>query len=252
MPLTPQITLTATLQDVSGAEAGSVSSPAILRIALAGFGLTLPCIPGTSNIVKVGPQDFLDNGSGQISVTLWGNDVINPASTYYAITLLDGDGNILQTGAYRFTGTLNIDLSNAPQIYPISPVTPDGIPVLTNPPGAGLQTIDGNLTVTGSFNFGFDVIELAIVGGVVTVDLLLGSVFHLLLTENVTIQLNNPQPGQTLTFMIEQNGAGNWTVTWPGTVLNFIDPVNPVADGKTLQKFDTWPDDTFMQPGYYP
>lgn len=117
-PLTPQITLTATLQDISGDEAGSVANPAILRIALAGFGLVLPCIPGTSNLVRVGPQDFEDDGSGQISVKLWGNDVINPLGTYYAITLLDGDGNILQTGAYQFTGSETIDLSSAPQIVP--------------------------------------------------------------------------------------------------------------------------------------
>lgn len=117
MPLTPQITLTATLQDVSGVAAGTTASPAILRIALCGFGLTLPCIVGTSNIVRVGPEDFPDDGTG-LSIKLWGNDVINPLGTYYAITLLDGDGNILQTGAYQFTGTQTIDLSSAPQIVP--------------------------------------------------------------------------------------------------------------------------------------
>lgn len=117
MPLTPQITLTATLQDVSGNAAGTTASPAVLRIALCGFGLTLPCIVGTSNIAQPGPEDFYDTGSG-ISIKLWGNDVINPLGTYYAITLLDGDGNILQTGTYQFTGTQTIDLSSAPQIVP--------------------------------------------------------------------------------------------------------------------------------------
>lgn len=117
MPVTPQITLTATLQDVSGASAGTTASPAVLRIALCGFGLVLPCIVGTSSLAQVGPEDFYDEGEG-VSVTLWGNDVINPLGTYYAITLLDGDGNILQTGAYQFQGTQTIDLSSAPQIVP--------------------------------------------------------------------------------------------------------------------------------------
>ncbi len=121
MPLTPQITLTAKLQDITGASAGSATSAAVLRIALAGFGLTLPCLVGTSNIVRVGPEDFYDTGSG-VTVTLWGNDVINPLGTYYAITLLDGDGNILQTGAYQFSGTENIDLSSAPQIVPTNSI----------------------------------------------------------------------------------------------------------------------------------
>jgi hypothetical protein len=123
MPLTPQITLTATLQDVSGAAAGTTASPAVVRIALCGFGLTLPCIVGTSNLAQVGPEDFLDDGTG-VSTKLWGNDVITPAGTYYAITLLDGDGNILQCGMYQFTGTQTIDLSTAPQIVVPPPLPP--------------------------------------------------------------------------------------------------------------------------------
>jgi hypothetical protein len=115
MPLTPQITLTAKLQDISGNTAGSAASPAILRIALAGFGLTLPCIPGTSSIAQVGPEDYEDTGIGA-TAKLWGNDVISPPGTYYAITLLDGEGNIVQSGRYRFTGTQTIDLSQAPQL----------------------------------------------------------------------------------------------------------------------------------------
>jgi hypothetical protein len=124
---TPQITLTANLQDITGNHAGTTSNPAVLRIALAGFGLTLPCIPGTSNVAQSGPEDFYDTGSG-IEVQLWGNDVLQPPGTYYAITVLDGAGNIVQTGAYRFTGTETIDLSNATQITPGPPPPP--IPVL--------------------------------------------------------------------------------------------------------------------------
>lgn len=116
---TPQITLTALLQDISGVAAGTATEPAIVRIALAGFGLTLPCIVGTSNIVRTGPEDFYDSGTG-VSIPLWGNDVINPLGTYYAITLLDSDGNILQTGAYQFSGSGATNLSSAPQVVPSS------------------------------------------------------------------------------------------------------------------------------------
>jgi hypothetical protein len=123
MALAPQITLTATLQDVSGNTAGSIANPAVLRIALCRFGLTLPCIVGTSNIVRVGPEDFYDTGSGA-SAKLWGNDVIKPAGTCYAITLLDGNGNIVQCGLYQFTGTQTIDLSGATQIAPPAPTPP--------------------------------------------------------------------------------------------------------------------------------
>jgi hypothetical protein len=238
MPLSPQITLTATLQDVSGNTAGTTASPAVLRVALCGFGLTLPCIPGTSNVVQVGPEDFYDDGSG-ISIKLWGNDVIFPAGTYYAITLLDGDGNILQCGAYRFTGAQTIDLSNAPQIYPIPPTPAPGIPVLTNPPGAALQTIDGsitidgNLIVTGSINGGGLVI-VPIVAGVAEFDGTHGSSQSLTLTENVTSTAANFVAGATIMTLIKQDGTGGWTMTWPANFIN-VPAINPAPNGATAQ-----------------
>jgi len=238
MPLTPQITLTATLQDVSGVAAGTTASPAVLRIALCGFGLTLPCIKGTSNVSQPGPEDFYDLGSG-LSIKLWGNDVIFPAGTYYAITLLDGDGNILQCGAYQFVGAQTIDLSNAPQIYPSPPSSPNGIPVLTNPPSQALQTIDGsitidgNLIVTGSFSFGGLVI-VPIVGGVAEFNGANGNGQSLTLNQSVSSTAQNFTPGTPILTLVKQNGAGGWTMSWP---VNFKNPpeVNPVPGGATAQ-----------------
>jgi hypothetical protein len=126
MPLTPGITLTATLQDFTGSDVGSAGNPAKLRIALCGYGPSLPGIAGTSNIAKPGPYDIL-SASGVFSTPLWGNDVITPAGTYYSITILDGDDNVVQCGAYIFTGTQTIDLSNATQISPPSPPLPGGL-----------------------------------------------------------------------------------------------------------------------------
>lgn len=116
MPLTPQITLTATLEDITGVAAGSTANPARIRIVLCGFGLTLPQIVGTSTIAKI-LHDELSTGAA-ISVELWGNDVIAPAGTFYAITVFDGNNNVVQCGAYRFAGTETIDLSSAQQITP--------------------------------------------------------------------------------------------------------------------------------------
>lgn len=123
MALTPQIVLTATLLDYSGVDIGTSAKPAYLRIALRGFGQTLPCIPGTGNLAKVSswPGDIPFIGA-QITVHLWGNDVIFPASTYYAISLLDANKNVVQSGVYVFNGQQNIDLSSAPQIEPPAPV----------------------------------------------------------------------------------------------------------------------------------
>ena len=120
---TPNITLTATLYDYSGNKIGSTDQPAWLRIGLCGFGNWLPTIPGTGNITKI-TSWFVDIpfAGAQISVKLWGNDQITPANTYYAISVLDTQKNVLQTGLYQFTGTQTIDLSNAPQINPSQPV----------------------------------------------------------------------------------------------------------------------------------
>jgi hypothetical protein len=115
--VTPQITLTATLDDLSGIAAGTVSNPAKVRIALCGFGLVIPQIVGTCTLAKIGPTDYLSTGEA-LSIQLWGNDVINPLGTYYAITILDGEDNIVQCGSYQFTGTQTIDLSSAAQIVP--------------------------------------------------------------------------------------------------------------------------------------
>lgn len=114
---TPQVTLTAHLDDLAGAVAGSTANPAKLLLALCGFGLTLPRIVGTALLAKIGPYALLDTGAG-ISAQLWGNDQIDPADTYYTLTVVDGDGNVVQCGMYRFTGTGTIDLSNAVQITP--------------------------------------------------------------------------------------------------------------------------------------
>lgn len=115
--LTPQITLTATLDTISGSAAGSVSNPARLRIALCGYGQTLPTIPGTANIALVGPFEYYSTG-GLLTILLWGNDAISPAGTFYEIAVIDGELNVVQCGAYQFTGTETIDLSSAPQLVP--------------------------------------------------------------------------------------------------------------------------------------
>lgn len=126
MTLTPQITLTATLQDLTGTLVATTANPAKLRIALCGYGAQLPCVAGTAVIAKPGPFDIIST-DGAISTLIWGNDVIAPAGTFYSITVLDGDDNVLQCGAYQFTGSGTIDLSSAPQIVPPAP---PGIPQL--------------------------------------------------------------------------------------------------------------------------
>lgn len=117
MPATPHITLTATLDDLTGAAAGSTANPAKLRIALCGFGPVLPLIAGAAILAKTGPFAVYSTG-GPISVPLWANDQITPNTTFYSIEVLDGEDNVVQCGMYKFTGSGTIDLSNAIQLVP--------------------------------------------------------------------------------------------------------------------------------------
>lgn len=122
---TPNISLTATLLDYSGNDIGTAAQPAYLRVALCGFGPVLPSIPGAGSLAKISSwfTDIPFVGT-QITVKLWGNDQISPSGTFYAISVLDANKNVVQTGIYQFLGTQTIDLSNAPQI--VQPVMPGG------------------------------------------------------------------------------------------------------------------------------
>jgi hypothetical protein len=200
MPLTPALTLTATLQSIEGAaDAGSA-----LLITLCGFGQELPHIAGTSMLAKI--KQFVLATSGTISIPIWGNDVISPAGTYYSVAVLDDAKNVVQSGIYQFTGSGTIDLSNAPQLYlqplPPPPVVPtDAIYVIVassstpvfSPTTAQVTTYDFTLTsnVTGSTASGF-------------------------------------QEGQIVVFILRVAAPGGYTFAWPGTIKN-PPAVNTVA-----------------------
>ena len=207
MSLTPQITLTATLDDYSGAAIGSANQPAYLRIALCGFGLFLPRIPGTAMVGKVcsWPQDIPYTGT-QISVKLWGNDAIAPLGTYYAISVLDANKNVIQTGTYVFTGTETVDLST---LVPAFPPAYDALVLVP-------------FSATPNFN-------CSLVYGPVAFDFTLAG-------GNVTSSTINPFPGQIVTFIISQDGTGGWAFAWPPNVEN-PGIVDPDPNSITTQSF---------------
>jgi hypothetical protein len=121
MPATPQITLNVNLLDLFGAQLGSVSQPAYIRIALCAAGQYLPAIPGTGMAGRIAtwPEDIPYLGVAQ-AIKLWGNDVITPPNTYYMISILDNKRNVIQAVPYQFTGTTTYDLSTAsPYGFPL-------------------------------------------------------------------------------------------------------------------------------------
>lgn len=122
---TPDVTLTFTLLDYQGNELGTATQPAWLRIALCNYGSYLPRVPGAGIIGEVSSW-FVDipyYGTPG-SINLWGNDQIVPGPdiTYYTVSVLDTNKNVVQTQIYQFdAGTY--DLSSATPFNPPNPPT---------------------------------------------------------------------------------------------------------------------------------
>jgi hypothetical protein len=238
MPVLPQATIIATMNDLVGA----IQPNSTLTVQLCGYGSQVPRIPGTSMIAKTSPQAFTAGATGIVTMALWSNDVITPANTYYTFTVTDDAGNVVQLNAYQFLGPGTYDLSSIALFNPAPPAIIALNPVLTNPPGAVLQiingslTIVGNLVVTGSINGG---------GGIYTVapsatpvfDGALGSSFKITLDQAVTSSTAPAMAGKLLVpFQILQDATGGWPFVWPATVFGGGE-VNPAPGARSTQIF---------------
>lgn len=255
---TPQITLLATLDDILGAAAGSTANPAKLQIALCAYGPQPPRVSGTAMLAKV-LYTILSAGS-PISVTLWGNDQILPAGTFYQITIFDGENNVVQSAAYQFSGTHVYDLSTLTPFNPSPPVPAPSGAVLLNPPGglAATQTINsnvhilGNLTVDGTINFtfAFSMYTAPIAAGAVLFDGTMGTGMYLVLSANVTSSSASGfgNGGFAIPFVIKQDGTGGRTFVWPTSFKNPPD-INPAPNGVTACTWVKAPDGNFYPTG---
>lgn len=124
----PACIITGTFESLIGATTGSV------KFDLQNYGNNPPKITGTGVIVGTSVTTAV---GASFSVTLYGNDVISPANTYYMVTLYDSNGHIVVEVPYNFTG-VGGDLSNLSPLNVISPIA-GANPVVLNP--TGLQTI---------------------------------------------------------------------------------------------------------------
>lgn len=212
MALTPQITLNITLDDISGNPIGTTANPAYVRVMLCNYGPYLPRVPATALIGSIDTQFNIPYFGQAKTLKLWGNDVIIPAGTYYTIAILDGDKNVIQAGAYVFTGMGTFDLSS------LSPVFPSPAPSVMG----WLVTVPFSAT---------PIFDCSLVNGPIT--------FFLTLTGDVTSStLISPLPGQIVTFIFKQNAIGGWTFSWPSNVLNH-GVVDSDGDSITVQSFIT-------------
>jgi hypothetical protein len=122
MSIAPGCTLNANLDTIIGGAA----TGGYLRVTLCGYGARAPAVPGTCMLADAGVPQLVGPqvGSAPLSVVLFGNDVITPANTFYEISVLDSNKDVVQSGNYQFTGTAIFDLST---VFPILP--PYGFPL---------------------------------------------------------------------------------------------------------------------------
>jgi hypothetical protein len=230
MSLAPTITIFGNLEDILGD-----SNEGSLIVTLCGFGPNLPRIYSGPMISAAKVNQAIEvDADGNFSFQIWGNDVIlpGPMVTFYQITILDANGNVVQTNAYQFSGTGSYNLST---IQPITP--PTYVPniedaVVTNPTAlqaiATYPLVVPELIATELLSEG--AVEYAGAGLVgpgasLTCDASKQCCFQVLLNVNTAISLINAIPGQPLTFVFVQLDGGGFTVTFTtGNVLNIEQP----------------------------
>ena len=235
----PQIAVYGNLQDIFG---NSDTNGSIV-FQLCGYGGQLPRISGTTLLARTAPISIACP-AGSFSTTIWGNDVITPAGTFYAVQVLDSNNNVILTGAYQFTGSGTVDLSTiAPYLTTAVPTTET--PVLLNPTGAqsialypltlvGL-TINGNLTVTGTVSFGG--LQTVLFSATPTFNAAAGASFKLTLTGNVTSStFSGGVAGNLYTFEIIQQAGTSYTFVWPSNFKN-PDTISSTLGSISVQSF---------------
>lgn len=114
----PSVVLTGTLADIT-----NTANPGSVLIELVNFGANVPRISGTSILVQT-QIPVVANGSGAFTATVWRNDQITPASTYYVVKYLNSTGGEVASVPYSpFTAGGTFDLSTLTPLVAV-PVSP--------------------------------------------------------------------------------------------------------------------------------
>jgi len=189
------------------------TDPGTIDVALCGYGSRSPVSETNGSFMESAKKGLTPTGSGgSFSITLIGNDQIEPAGTYYTITYRNANGDILQCNAYIFLDGETYDLADVPPFDPNQPSQP-------LPPFIGDWLVDVPATAP-------------------TTDLPgnKGLAFYVLLTENIpTLQVTSGTPGFLYTLVLQQDGTGGRTAGRPQ--MTNAAPLNAVPNGTTTQTF---------------
>ena len=171
LPVFAQTTVTGNVEDILGGNLTPTNSTAFVRFRLRNFSGFAPRTNGAGSGVCAGTvfvstqKDVSPNGSGAISTTLCGNDVISPANTYYTLEFWT-NGKMQTSQNFQICGTPSTCGAPVGGSFNFNTATPLASPPVPSPinffvamnPGAGVnQTIvqqaGTSLNVTGGNGF---------------------------------------------------------------------------------------------------
>jgi hypothetical protein len=225
-------TITGTLATFfESSNAPDTDSIASIDIALCNYGSQVARADGTVMLADVTLKGLAVETDGTFSIELAGNDVIEPAGTYYTFTVKDGNGDTIQTNAYIFLDADTYDLNTEQPFDPSLPVPPlpplifDQLVDFAYQPTIGVD-LDNNRTAF---------------------------IFQLAGDMVVNFFIKGP-PGNLYTLMVQQDATGGHQLTWADTVQNAT-PIDQDPNGLTAQTFISNTDGNLYPVGagtYYP
>lgn len=194
---------------------GGTPVDATLDVALCGYGSQIPRSPDFALMGRLTEQNIPVDADGEFTFTVVPNDEIQPAGTYYTVTLKDANGDIAQVNAYMFLGDNDYDLDDVDPFDPSQPMPPLP-PLIINQllivPWSPTPNFPGDQYLTWAINLTGDVTSSTVSGLVA---------------------------GNLYTMMILQDSIGGHQFTWAPQFLNAT-PVNPKPNGITIQTFVAW------------
>ena len=213
MAVAPDVTLNGKIATATSFDLGQGESQPELggyEIALCGYGPQIPKVEGEALFGRVTSSEGSTDSDGHFEVMLYSNGLINPAGTYYTITIKDSNGDIVQTEAYTFQPG-QWDLSNMQPFDPTGPpppIPPTILDLLLVVPYSSAPTFPGDQFQS----------------------------WQITLNGDATASFTNLVDGNLYTIIIVQDGSGNHKFNWPANVFNYTF-VNPNANGMTIQTF---------------
>jgi hypothetical protein len=200
--------VTGMLQSILGGhvEAGTV------EVALCGYGSQVPRMNNATLGARLTDATIPVADDGTFSFGVTANELIQPAGTYYTITIRDANGDIAQVNAYRFADGQTYDL-NSTEPYDPSQQPPVNLPFL----------ILNQLLIVP-----YD--PAAVFRGDAY------TAWQITLTGDCSPSFTNLVDGNLYTVIVIQDAAGMHPFNWPANVKNAV-YVNPTPYAITIQTF---------------